>query len=73
MTEIRIGVVGKILKGDDAGSFIKVVDDSTNTGGYLVFTSSDTSFRESYDDWVENLNKLESYFAESRWTIQWIR
>ena len=36
---VPINRVGKILAGDEAGRFIKVLDDSGSTGGFLILTS----------------------------------
>ena len=71
MSDIKIGVVGQIKQGDDAGCFVKVVDDSNRTGGYLVLTSKDETFDKVYDDWVQDKNTLEKYFEESNWVISW--
>lgn len=70
--DIKIGVVGRIMEGDEAGSYVKVLDDSSNTGGYLVLTSSSPDMSDSFDNWVENRESLSRYFEESRWAIDWI-
>ena len=70
--EIRINHVGKIIAGDGAGRYVRVEDDSINTGGYLVITSALSDMKDCFDDWVQNLNALRQYFKESCWTIEWL-
>jgi len=70
MATIKINIVGKILTGDDAGSFLKILDDSRNTGGYLVLVSERESFENGHDDWVENKLSLKYSFKVSKWEIE---
>lgn len=70
--EIKIGVVGEIVAGDETGSFIKVVDDTKNTGGFLILTSSTPEMTDGFDNWVEDEKSLSQYIIESGWIIQWL-
>lgn len=72
MSEIQVGKVGKILAGDDVGRYIKVVDDSDSTGGFLILTSDDPDFERGYDNWVEDRTALLRYFQESGWQVEWL-
>ncbi|WP_420207791.1 hypothetical protein [Candidatus Electronema sp. JC] len=72
MNSIKIDNIGKIIDGDNKGKFIKILDDTENTGGYLIITSEDIEFKIGYDDWVENESAIEGYFLESRWVIDWM-
>lgn len=69
--KIEIGKMGKILAGDDRGLFIKVQDDSVNTGGYLILTSRNLDMSDGHDAWVLDQEQLEGYFKESDWLIDW--
>ena len=75
MQEPRVGQTGRILHGPNQGWFVKVEDDSTSTGGYLVllFRSLDPNDKVGFDDWVENDSLLRAYFKRSGWTIEWLQ
>ncbi len=66
----KIGKKGLIKTGQEAGFFVRIENDSPNTGGYLILTWKDVP-AEGYDDWVKDLNDLERYFNESGWEIAW--
>jgi hypothetical protein len=66
------GRVGRIVKGDEKGRYVKIIDDSSSTGGFLILTSDDVEFRVGHDCWVESRVALEQYFDESDWLIDWI-
>jgi hypothetical protein len=72
MTNAIIGKTGRIVAGDDLGRFVKVVDDSENTGGFLVLTADDVEFRSGHDNWVEDEAALKRYFQEAGWLVEWI-
>lgn len=71
MSDIQIGMVGEIVAGDDIGSFIKIIDDKDNTGGFIILISDSYSFHNGHDSWVENAEALQLYFYESKWLIDW--
>lgn len=71
MEKIKINTIGKVAEGEDVGAFVKIIDDSKETGGYIILISDNQSFDSAYDDWVENMPSLEHYFKESRWVIEW--
>jgi hypothetical protein len=73
VANVIIGRVGKIIAGDEVGRYVKIIDDSENTGGFLILTSDDPEFRAGYDNWVENEAALQSYFREARWLIEWAK
>lgn len=69
--QIPIGRTGKILAGDDAGWYVQVVDDTADTGGFLILTSMKPDMSGAFDNWVEDLDSLDRYFEESKWQIEW--
>jgi hypothetical protein len=70
--EIQIGVLGKIIAGDEAGSFIKILDDSKNSGGFLILTATTHEMNDGFDNLVENKSSLKQYFIESGWDVRWL-
>lgn len=72
-SEPRVGVVGRIVAGEEVGRYLKVLDDSVNTGGYLVLTAANEDLTEDgADAWVEGAAELAGYFEESGWTVEWL-
>ncbi|MCC7038389.1 MAG: hypothetical protein IT560_13955 [Alphaproteobacteria bacterium] len=69
--EIKIGNVGKIVAHDDVGSYIKVVDDRENTGGFLILTAAAPDMLNGFDSWVEDMEALQRFFAEAGWIVEW--
>lgn len=67
----KMNSVGKIVYGYKAGYFLKVIDDSENTGGYLILTAETESFEHGHDGWVENMTDLQGYFEEAGWIVEW--
>jgi hypothetical protein len=72
-SDIRIGEIGRIKRGDELGKYVKILDDSQSTGGYLILTSSNADFISGFDNWVENFDILKKYFEESGWEVEWMK
>jgi hypothetical protein len=73
MKEIRIGELGKILTGSEAGRFVEVVDDAENTGGFLIVTYADAERAPDVNDaWVGSVVDVELYFEDAGWEVQWL-
>ena len=72
MQEIRQGITGKIAHGRYQGQFIKVIDDSPNTSGYVVFRGKSESLDDAYDDWMQTWELVEQHFMIREWEIEWL-
>ena len=71
MDFVPVGVIGKIVSpGDKYGWFVKVEDDSQNTGGYLVLEWRDSP-KTGSDCWVENRESVNQFFREAGWKVVW--
>lgn len=59
---IEIGKLGVIERGDDLGFQVKVLDDTENTGGFLIITGKNLNDKstESFDDWVGSNEDLKN-------------
>jgi hypothetical protein len=69
---VRIGLRGRITAGDSTGWFVKVVDDTDATGGYLILVHEDRDRSgKGYDSWVDSLAAVAGYFTESGWQVDW--
>jgi hypothetical protein len=68
---IPVGIVGKVIAGNNAGRFVKVVDDESGSGGFLILKCSDRELTIGFDDWVEDKDALVRYFREAKWLIEW--
>lgn len=75
-TSIPINRWGKVTAAKGAkelGGYVKVQDDATNTGGYLVlWISKLDGSGEGYDDWVEDLPQAQGYFEERGLVVSWL-
>lgn len=69
--EIKIDTVGKVVAGKDVGVYIKVVNDRESTGGFLILTAAAPDMLNGFDDWVEDKEMLQLFFAEMEWIVEW--
>lgn len=73
MRDLRLGTVGRIASGIDAGRFVEVLDDFESSGGFLILTydNADRS-GDAYDSWVESIIDVDLYFEEAGWDVLWL-
>ena len=70
---IQANLLGRIIKGDSAGWFIKIHDDQENTGGYLVVQSKNSDFSgDGFDNWFETMGEVERFLKYKNWKIEWL-
>ncbi|MCX4461195.1 hypothetical protein OOK58_00460 [Streptomyces sp. NBC_01728] len=69
---IRIGVLGKIVEGDEAGRFVFIKELPDDPPSYLVLTAADENLKISGgDEWVEDYPSLIDFFKEGEWVVEW--
>ena len=73
MRDLRIGILGFIKSGEEAGRFVEVIDDAGNSGGFLIVTYKDEARSpEIFDSWVESITDVDLFFDENGWEIEWL-
>jgi hypothetical protein len=73
MRDLKVGVLGRIVAGEDTGRFVEVIDDTDTSGGFLILTYDNVDRSgNAYDSWVESIIDVELYFAESGWEVEWL-
>ena len=66
---IPVGAVGRLTNGSRPGWWVQV---EPYVGGFSIQTSASRDFEgEGYDNWVENLEQLEAFFARTEWATDW--
>ena len=68
------GQRGTILSGEYPGWTVEFVDDTAETGGFLVFIqnpSPPSGAGECFDYWLEHKADIPGFIEESNWRIEW--
>ncbi|AJQ28764.1 hypothetical protein [Pelosinus fermentans] len=69
---VKVNAKGKINNGKLVNRYIWIIDDSENTGGYLVIQSPTISFEgEGFDNWFVTLEEVEQFINYNKWEIEW--
>jgi hypothetical protein len=69
---IRVGVLGRIIEGDETGRFVFIKELPDDPPSYLVLTAPDEEFKVAGgDEWVEDYSSLIPFFEEGQWVVDW--
>ena len=69
---MEINRIGKILNGKTQDWYIKLLDDTPNTGGYLLLQSAQIDFQGiGYDDWFINVEEAKQHITTLCLEIEW--
>lgn len=72
---VKINAIGTIVNSEHSGHQIRVMYDAEKTGGYFIFEWWDDSDglnpSSAFDSWVETLEGVSRFIAESGWNIHW--
>lgn len=64
---------GKIISGEELGRYVKLLDDTQISGGYLILTAASLDMRDDgFDNWVGSMEDLRRYFKEANWIVEWV-
>lgn len=64
---------GHILAGLYEGYFVKISDDTAETGGYYIYLINHLSApTDGGDFWVQGQAGLDSFVESARWEIDWL-
>ena len=73
--KIQIDTIGDVLNSVEPGHKIRVVDDSGDTGGFLIYEwwegSDGPNEHGGFDSWVQDRDSLQQFFAETGWSVDW--
>lgn len=69
---VRVGQVGRIESGEEQGRYVRVEDDTAESGGFLILTAADVAMSDDVaDSWVESREDVDAFFVESNWVVAW--
>jgi hypothetical protein len=72
---VKIGCVGVVANSEHPKHHVRVVDDSENTGGFLIYEwwdgSNGPNENHAFDSWVETREDLDAFFREVGWNVEW--
>ena len=73
MATLKIGVVGRIVAGEETGRYVEILDDSAATGGFLVclYQRPDRS-GEGFDYWVEKIEHAQAFLDDCGMEVEWL-
>jgi hypothetical protein len=72
---VKINSIGIIVNSEHLAHQIRVEHDAEKTSGYFIFEwwdgSDGTNPSGAFDSWVETLDDVSQFIAESGWNIHW--
>lgn len=70
--QVKYNIFGKIMEGENSGWYVKIVDDSKESGGFYIYEFKDINGDDGFDTWLETENDVKGYIYESEWKIKWL-
>lgn len=71
---IYINRLGKIIEGEDSGTYIYINRSEKGFGeDFYIYSSRNRDFEgEVFDNWVQNDEELFAFIHQFEWSIQWL-
>ena len=73
MTEIKLGMKGKILKGQHSPRGEIMIESAASSGrkGYYIYKWPDSNEEMMYDSWFLSLDEIKQQIEYEGWEIKW--
>ena len=68
---VKYDTIGKIIKGNNLGWFVKIVKDVEKSGGIFIYEFPELNGSKGFDNWLENPNDVHEFINENGWKIKW--
>ncbi|THV59678.1 hypothetical protein EZV76_08925 [Flagellimonas alvinocaridis] len=72
MVEVQFGIFGKIITGHNEGWYVKLEDNTDQSGGFYIYEMPNLEGDNGFDTWLESKEDIKSYFDECNWKIEWL-
>ena len=73
---VPIDIIGHVTNGEQPDLHIRVIDDTAESGGFFILSwwpgPNEALAQQAFDNWVQSVEELEQFFAESGWVIEWL-
>lgn len=69
--QLEYNTIGKITAGENCGWFVKIINDTNDSGGYFIYEFEDSDGVNGFDTWLENETHVKGYIYENEWEIDW--
>lgn len=70
--KILLNKPGRIISGAEMGRYVKILDDTDESGGYLILTAASPDMHnEGFDSWVGSMDEVAKFFDEAKWVVEW--
>ena len=69
--ELKYNTIGKITAGENCGWLVKIINDTDDSGGYIIYEFESDESDDGFDTLLENETQVKGYIYENEWEIEW--